>query len=264
MVFPRSHLSGAVGVAVVALAASCRPAGPPPVVDPALANCLPADTLAVAGVDLDRLRASALYGRLGPAAAAILEPYREAGSALFAYNGKDLLAVAKGAFRAAPPGAVLLEGGLAVWGSPAAIRAAAAQRQTGASGALWLLNRAAEAARFGQIWAVARGGGALALPGNAANLSHLLNLTEYATAAARLSGGIEFRVDGVARDDAGAQRIEENLRALVSLALLGEARNPALSAPLRALQVSRQGAAIHVTLSASPEEAAALFGLAAR
>jgi len=264
MVFPRSRLGGAAGVAVVALAASCRPAGPPPVVEPALANCVPSDTLAVAGVNLDLLRAAALYGRLGPAAAAVLEPYREAGYALFAYNGKDLLAVARGAFRAAPPGAILLARGLAVWGSPAAVRAAAAQRKRGATGAPWLLDRAAEAGRFGQIWAVARGGGALALPGNAANISRLVSLTEYATFAAKLADGMEFRAAGVAHDAAGAQRLEESLRGLVSLALLGAARNAALSAPLRALQVSREGSAVHVTLSASPEEAAALFGLAAR
>jgi len=232
-------------------------------VDPALANCVPADTLAVAGVDLDALRASALYGRLGPAAA-VLEPYREAGYALFAYNGKDVLVVARGAFRAAPPGAVLLAKGLAVSGSPEAVRAAVAQRKTGATGAPWLLDRAAEAGRFGQIWAVARGGGALGLPGNAANLSRLLSLTEYSTFAAKFGDGLEFRVAGVAHDAAGAQRLEENLRALVSLALLGAARNPALSAPLRAFQVSREGSVVHVTLSATPEEAAALFGLAAR
>ena len=69
MVFPRTRLGGAAGIAVVALAASCRPVGPPPVVDPALADCIPSDVLAVAGVNLDLLRASALYGRLGPAAA---------------------------------------------------------------------------------------------------------------------------------------------------------------------------------------------------
>jgi len=248
----------------VALAASCGPVGPPPVVDSALANCVPADTLALAGVNLDLVRASALYGRLGPAAAAVLEPLREARYALFAYNGKDVLVVAEGAFRAAPPGAVLLAKGLAVAGSPEAVRAATAQRKTGASGAPWLLDRGAEAGRFGQIWAVARGGGALALPGNAANLSRLLSFTEYATFAAKLTGSIELQATGVARDDAGAQRLEEYLRGFVSLAILAAGRNAALAAPLRALQVSRQGAAARVTLSASPEEAAALFGLAAR
>ena len=185
-----TRLGGAAGVAVVALAASCRLAGPPPVVDPALANCLSSDTLAVAGVNLGLVRASALYGRLGPAAAAFLEPYREADYALFAYNGKDVLAVARGTFRAAPPGAVLLAKGCAR-GTAEAVRAAAAQRKTGASGAQWLLDRGAEAGRFGQIWAVARGEGALAFPGNAANLSRLLSLTEYATLAAKFTGSIQ-------------------------------------------------------------------------
>lgn len=263
MGFSRTRLGGAAGVAVVALAASCRPAGPPPAVDPALANCLPSDTLVVAGVNLDMVRASAVYGRLGPAAAAFLEPLREADSALFAYNGKDVLAVARGAFRAAPPGAVLLAKGLAISGSPEAVRAAAAQRKTGVTGVPWLLDRGAEAERFGQIWAVARGEGALSLPGNAANLSRLLNFTEYATFAVKLTGSVEFQAAGVARDDANAQRLEESLRAFVSLALLAAARDAALAAPLLALKLSRQGVAVHVTLSASPEQAAALFGLSA-
>jgi hypothetical protein len=264
LVFPRTGLGGAAGVAVVALAASCRPAGPPPVVDPALAACIPSDTLVVAGMNLDLLRASALYERLGPVAAAFLEPLREARYALVAYNGKDVLVAARGAFRAAPPGAVLLAKGLAVAGSPAAVRAAAAQRKTGAAGAPWLLDRGAEAQRFGQIWAVARGGGAMSLAGNAANLSRLLSLTEYATFAARFGDRIELQATGVARDAASAQRLEESLRGFVSLALLAAKRNAALAAPLRALQVSRQGSAAQVSLSASPEEAVALFSLAAR
>lgn len=259
-----TRLGGAAGVAVVALAGSCRPAGPPPVVDPALANCLPSDTLLVAGVNLGLVRASALYGRLGPAAAAFLEPYREADYALFAYNGKDVLAVARGSFRAAPPGAVLLAKGLAVWGPPEAVRAVAAQRKTGVTGAQWLLDRGAEAGRFGQIWAVARGEGALSFPGNAANLSRLLSLTEYATLAAKFTDSIELQVAGVARDAAGAQRLEESVRGFVSLALLAAGRNAALAAPLRALKLSREGAAVHMSLAASPEQAAALLGLAAR
>lgn len=262
MGFIRIRLGGAVGAAIVALAASCRLAGPPPLVDPVLSNCIPSDSLALAGVNLDLVRASPLYGRLGPGAAAFLEPLREAGYALIAYNGKEVLAVAKGAFRTAPPGAVLLAKDLAIYGSPDAVRAAAAQRKTGASGARWLLDRGADAQRFGQIWAVARGGGALSLPGNAANLSRLLSMTEYATFAVKLNGSIEFRGDGVVRDAASAQRIEENLRGLVSLAVLAAARNAALAAPLRALQVSREDATVHVTLSAAPEEAAALLGLA--
>jgi hypothetical protein len=264
LVFPRTRLGGAAGIAVVALAASCRPVGPPPVVDPALADCIPSDVLAVAGVNLDLLRASALYGRLGPAAAAFLKPLREARYALVAYNGKDVLLAARGAFHAAPPGAVLLSKDLAVAGSPAAVRAAAAQRRIGATGAQWLLDRGAEAQRFGQIWAVARGGGALSLPGNAANLSRLLSLTEYATFAARFGDSIELQATGVASDAASAQRLEESLRGFISLALLGAGRNAALAAPLRALQVSRQGLETHVSLSASPEEAAALFSLAVR
>ena len=264
MGFLRIRPGGAVGVAIMALSASCRPAGPAPLVDPALSNCIPADTLALAGVNLELVRASPLYGRLGPAAAAFLQPLREAGYALIAYNGREVLAVAKGAFRSAPPGAVLLAKDLAIYGSPDAVRAATAQRKTGSTGARWLLDHGADAQRFGQIWAVARGGGALALPGNAANFSRLLSMTESATFAAKLNGSIEFRGDGVVRDAASAQRLEENLRGLVSLAVLAAARNRALSAPLRALQVSREGATVHVTLSAAPEEAAALLGLAAR
>src|ERR1035437_3881798 len=104
--------------ALIALWVSCRTAGPRQAVDAALTACVPPDTLALAGVNLEQLRASAIYQKLPPGAAAFLGPLRNASYLLLAYNGKGVLAIARGAFREAPPGAVLLAKDLAVSGSP--------------------------------------------------------------------------------------------------------------------------------------------------
>src|ERR1039457_4193817 len=114
--------------ALVALWGTCRTAGPRQTVDAAWTACVPQDTLALAGVNLEQLRASALWQKLPPGAAAFLEPLRNASYLLLAYNGKDVLAIARGAFHEVPAGAVLLTKDLAVSGSPQAIRAATAQR----------------------------------------------------------------------------------------------------------------------------------------
>lgn len=129
----------AAAAATIALAVSCRQSTPAAAVDPALAACVPSDTLALAGVNLEQLRASALYRRLPPGAAPFLEPLRNASYLLLAWNGKDVLAIARGTFREPPAGAVLLAKNLAVSGSPEAVRVAAAQRKTGQTGARWLL-----------------------------------------------------------------------------------------------------------------------------
>src|SRR5664279_6460852 len=104
----RALRAATAAAALIALWGSCRTAGPRQAVDAALTACVPPDTLALAGVNLEQVRASALYQKLPPGAAAFLEPLRNASYLLLAYNGKDVLALARGAFPEAPAGAVLL------------------------------------------------------------------------------------------------------------------------------------------------------------
>jgi hypothetical protein len=249
-----------LSAALIAPWTACHTLAPHPAVDPALASCIPPDTLALAGVNLEALRASALYRELPPGAAALLQPLRDASYLLLAYNGKDALAVARGPFREPPPGAVLLANGLAAFGSAEAIRAATAQRKTGRTGAPWLLDHAAGAATGNQIWAIAQGGVAFPLTGDAANLNRFLSFADYATIGIRLDSGVRIDALGAGRNPESAQRLEETLRAFVTLAAAGASRDRALAALLHAVQIRRDGLMVRAAVEATPEQIVKLAG----
>ena len=259
MASTRSAVVAAVLALLFIVALSCRrPA--PGAVDRALAACLTADTSAVAGVNLDRLRASELYRTIPPDAAGLLESARNAGYILAAYDGKDILVAARGDFGSPPAGAVLLGKNIAVFGSPAAVRAAAAQYNSGQTGARRLLDRA-ESVAADPLWMAVRGGASFPLTGNAANLNRLLQLTEYATLGVRLGSRIDLEAAGAGRTPEAARNLEETLRALFSLAAAAAAREPDLTALLGSVQVRREGLTVRATLSAAPEQAGRILGL---
>jgi hypothetical protein len=249
------------GIAVLLAlgAAGCNHRAPARGVDPALAACIPSDALAAAGLDLDRLRAWPSYGKLPPGVAALLQPIEQASSALAAYNGKDVLLVARGGFRQAPQGMTLLGDGVAATGSPETVRAAAAQRRSGRPGAVWLLDRAAAVAEASPAWAVARGGVVLPFTGAAANLTQLLRLTDYAAVGIRLDDAV--RLDAVAegRDEPSALRFEENLRSMFTLAAAAGSRGNPLAECLRSAQVNRTGLTVRVGLFIPPEQVGSLL-----
>lgn len=247
--------AAALALALLAPWTACRTPAPGAAVPDALAICTTPDTLALAGVNLDQLRASPLYQLLPPGAAAFLQPLRDASYLLLAYNGKDVLAVASGTFRDPPAGSVLLAKGLAVSGSPDAIRAATAQRKTGHAGARWLLDRAPA----GQIWAVAVGGVAFPLTGDAANLNRFLSFADYASLAIRLDNGVRLDALGAGRTPESAQRLEESLRAFLTLAAAGASRDRPLADLLRAIQLQRDAFTVHVSFAATPGQVANLL-----
>jgi hypothetical protein len=242
----------------------CRRPAETGIVEPGLAACLPSDTLAVAGVDLVRLRASSTWRALPPSSAALLETTPGASYALLAYNGKIAFAAVRGGFRQAPAGGVLLAKDLAVFGPPEAVRAAEAQRKTGGTGAGWLLERAGAAAKESPLWAVVRGGATLPLSGNAANFNQLLRLVEYAVLAAKLDSQIELALTAEGRSPEAAQRFEETLRASFSLAAAGMRRSEAPGSLLRSVDVRRDNLTVRATASAAPEELGAILGAFSR
>jgi hypothetical protein len=251
-------------VALAAAAISCRSVNAPAGVDRDMASSIPADTSILGGVNLDELRASPLYPKLPAAVRALTEPLRDARYLLLASNGKDIVAVARGRFREAPPGATLVAPGLAVTGSPGAVRAAIAQHKTGRNGAPDLLARAASLADGRQIWMVARGGVPLPVTGNAANLNRLLRDTEYAGIAVRLGSGIEIEATAVGRTAEAGREFEENLRAILSLTAAASARQPDLVALIRSIQIRREDRTVRVSLSAGPDAVVSLLGLISR
>jgi hypothetical protein len=257
-----THFAGSAAlVALAAAAVSCGSVSAPAGVGRDMATYIPADTLLLAGLNLDEVRASPLYPKVPPAVRALAEPLRDAGYLLLASNGRDIAAIARGRFREAPPGATLAAHGLAVSGSPDSIRAAIAQHKTGRNGAPDLLARAASVADGKQIWMVARGGIPLPVAGNAANLNRLLRDTEYAAIALRIGSGIEVEATAIGRTEEAGREFEENLRAILTLAAAADARQPDLVALIRSIQIRREDATVRVSFSGGPDSVANLFRL---
>src|ERR1039458_3129422 len=136
-----SHAQLAALLALAALATGCHNAAPT-AIDGVMASCVPADTVVLGGIDCERLRASPMFRKLPAAVTALLEPLRSATYLLLASNGKDYLAIGRGPFGQAPPGATPLAPDLAILGSPDAVRAATAQHRRGVAGAPGLGGRA--------------------------------------------------------------------------------------------------------------------------
>ena len=240
-------------VALAGVAISCRSIHAPAGVSREMAALIPADTLILAGLNLDDLRASPLYPKLPPAARALTEPFRDAAYLLVASNGKDIAAIARGRFREAPPGATLAAPSLAVAG-----------HKNGRDGAPDLLARAASLAGGKQIWIVARGGVPLPVAGNAANLNRLLRNTEYAAMAARVGSGIEIEATAVGRTAEAGREFEENLRAILTLTAAANARQPDLVALIHSIQISREDRTVRASFSGGADAADRLLRLVLR
>jgi hypothetical protein len=243
--------------ALALFATSCRSGKPRGPVDSALVSCIPSDTVALAGIDIAAVKASPALADWTGSARLLPDSLGAASYALIAYNGKDVLVAMRGNFSQAPAGASLVSGNLVVAGTPEAVRAASTQHATGKTGAGWLLDRAAGVAG-NPVWAVAVGGAALPLAGNAANVNRFLQDADYATVAVALIGGIRIELTGEGRDEASSKRMEETLRAFLSLAAVAS-RQPEIAATLRAVAIQRKGLAVRAELSAGASQGSRLL-----
>lgn len=226
----------------LALLAACRTPGPPAAIDPALSARVPATTVALAGVDLDRLRASPLYARLPPTALAFLAPFAHAHRLLIASSGVELLTIARGVV----PGATQSAPDVALAGAVSLVAAAIAAHPTAGI----LAPAESVAAARSPIWIAVRGGVALPLEGNLANVNNLLRDAEYVTLA--LDPGDPAYLQLVARcpTPEAALHFEQSFRALVSLAIATHTRQPATAALLQSTRIVREDRVVRVSLSA--------------
>jgi len=112
-------------------------------------------------------------------------------------------------------------------------------------------------------WPV-RGGTALPLSGNLANLNVLLEDADFAGAALDLGAAATLRFAARGRTAQSAERLEERLRGFLSLAGEAEVHRPDLAQLLGAAQIQRSGSDITATLSASPDVLAKLIADFAR
>jgi hypothetical protein len=227
----RPRLAAPIALAILA---ACRTPAPPAAIDPALSARVPAATVVLAGVDLDRLRASPLYAKLPPAALGFLEPFGHARHVLIASTGVELLTIARGVV----PGATQLAPDLALSGAPNLIAAA-----TAAHPPAGILAPAESVAAARPVWIAVRGGVALPLEGNLANVNNLLRGAEYVTLTLDPGDPAELRLVARCPTPEAALHFEQSFRALVSLAA-------AHATVLESIRIVREERVVRVSLSA--------------
>ncbi len=225
----------------LAMLAACRTPAPPAAIDPALSARVPTAAIALAGVDLDRVRTSPLYAKLPPAALAFLQPFDHAHQVLIASTGVELLTIARGVV----PGATQIAPDLALSGAPNLIAAS-----TAAHPPAGILAPAESVAPNSPIWLAVRGGVALPLEGNLANVNNLLRDTAYVTLAVQPVDPTELDLVARCPTPAAALRFEQSFRAIVSLAAAANARQPAIAGALQSIRIRREARVVRASLSA--------------
>ena len=236
-------------IALVILAA-CRPSAPSASIDPALSARVPPAAVALAGVDLDRLRTSPLHAKLPPAARALLGPFGKARYVLIASSGAELLTIARGDV----PGATQLAPDLALSGAPGLIAAA-----TAAHAPAGILAAAETVAAASPIWIAVRGGVALPLEGNLANVNNLLGDTGYVTITVQPGDPAEFALLARCPSPEAALHFEQSFRALISLTIATNGRQPAMAGMLQSIRIGREERVVNVSLSAPVDTLARLL-----
>ena len=202
----------AVWLAAALVSVGCRPAEQAPVIDPRLARYVPEDASALAG-----FRPEALKGLAGGFAG---DRY-----VLIAIRGSEMVTMTIGA-----------DG--AVHGQPA----------MAGRGHSPLLGEAEKLAAHNPGWAVIRGGTALPLEGNLANLNRLLRDAELLTIAAQFGDRIAIDLAATCSTEETAANFEGSLRAILALTRV------AASA-----QVQRDGRRVNASLTASTESVSKLL-----
>jgi len=258
-------------------------------VDPALAAFIPPDTVALAGARVDQLRATPIYRKLAEEnrlpsfdqfrTESGFDPSRDIHEVLLAGDGKNVLAIAHGAFPPKPPGNLnaseykgytlyakdqseaiaFIDRSIALGGPVASVRAAIDQYKSGGRGAPRdLMARAQALPADAQIWAVVAGWrGAtpdqLREMGNLGNLDRMLRSVEGASLTVNLRTGAHAALTGDCRTEADAKNLADSLRGLSALARMGVGRGDRgkqtdLLRALDGIQVKQEGRVVRVNV----------------
>jgi hypothetical protein len=229
-------------------------------IDPALASLVPGDTVMLAGVKMDELRATPWYKKTvvdkpSPQLDSFvketgLDPRKDIAELLIVSDGAKTAVLARGKFsqsslearlerdggkRTPYKGLVLigdernavvfLNSTTAVAGQAAAVRSIIDQRGRSAGLSPSLRQKLESIPTQNQIWVVAAGGfgdASKALPqsGNLANLGRVFSMIESLTAGVDLRSGLHMSVIGVCRTDQDARSLGDAARGLVGMARL--------------------------------------------
>jgi hypothetical protein len=227
-------------------------------------TCIPPGTRLLVRIDLARLRSAPLYSRLPAAFLAVAEPFRSADRLLIASEGSALLIVARGDITDPPAGSVRAGSRIVLAGPDALVQAAVKQHKSGRSGASDLTSRAETAPPDHEIAIVVRGDVPMALSGDMANVKRLLGFTTSAVLSAGLHSGIEMQLSAECPDGPNAIKLEETLRAFLTLTAAAHARDPVLAPLLRSITVTRNQRDVHAAMSATEAAAEQLLSLLTR
>jgi hypothetical protein len=255
--------------------------------DTGLAAFVPADTVALAGMRMDQVRATELYQKLRAQkrfselddlkTKTGLDPTLDVSELLLATNGKDAVTIARGHFTPADPGArksgykgytlnlhgegayALIDGATAIAGTQPAVRSAIDQYKTGthSAGVTSLLARARALPPQTQIWAVSDSPEAfagLAQSGGAANFGKVFGQLDRLTFTADLSKGLNIVATGDCRTEQDAKTLGDAIRGLMSL---GKLSVPQGSSELMRLydsvQVDQQQKSVKLSANFAPD-----------
>jgi len=281
-------------LALILLAAGCsRAPRVSVIIDPSLAELAPADTVSLAGVRLEALRATPLWQKhvaarpLAPleelARDTGLDLRKDVSDVLVASNGKDLVVLALGRFARAELEAALerrgarrmshrgvaligneetavafLSSSIAVAGPAAMVRTVIDQRGRGGVPKA-LLEEAKGIAADSQIWGVSLGGfdqAAQAAPqgSNLGNLAKFAELIEKTSFGADLRSGLNASGVVTCRSEQDARTLSDTLRGLIGLARLSMPdTEPDLLRAFDGIQVSLQQRSVRVNAQISQE-----------
>ena len=266
----------------------CGPRRPPSVkIDPALATLVPSDTVLLAGIRMEALRATPLYRSLGSPAALLggtgldLDKVWEI---LAVSNGRRTAILARGKFsdsgleprldiagatRTTYKGYALtmteslavafMNPSTAVVGRPDAVRAILDDRGRSSGPPPGLERQIELIGPENQIWAV--GGSAAELPraaphsGNLANLANVLRLMETFRIAAQAGAGVRITATARCRNQEDAGALSGALRFFAMLAGLKTSDG---------LHIASDGTEVRIDASVPPETIERLAGQAQR
>jgi len=234
-------------------------------IDPGLAAYVLPDTVALVGINMDRLRETPLYRKLAAQnRLPRMDAFRtdDVHDVLIASDARNILAIARGSFPSKSGVFTLADAHTALAGSDEAVKAALAQARSGGHGAPRdLMARADTVSAGSQIWLVVThwpglDPATLRFLGNLANLDRILRSVEGATLTVDAGKGLAVAFTGDCRTEAGAASLADSLRGLTSLARVGLARKqPGLARALDAVQVRQEGRVVKMNVDL-PEDLA--------
>ncbi len=218
------------------------------------------DTVVLAGVRMDQLRATSIYRKLDhenrlPHFSDL--PSQDMHEVLLASDGKNMLAITKGSVSAKPAGGLSATEykGFTLYGQPDTVRAAMKQFDSGTVGAPRdLLSRARTVPDNAQIWAVVADWRRIAPDqfrgmGNLGNFDRVMRPLEGATLTFDLRNGVHAAFIGDSRTEADAKTLGDSLRGLAAMVGMAASRNkPQLLGALNGLQVKQEGRVVRMNL----------------